>query len=169
MATRTQAAAVAVFDNVGDARDAVRELRDVGFTEEEIGVLSHDRETGEVEARSPERTAEKTKAPEGAATGAAVGGGAAALWSVGIAAGMLPAIGPVIAGGALAAALASAAGGAVVGGAAGALIGLGIPEDEAEWYGQEFEGGRTIVTVRSPDRHDEALSILTRHGGHTRR
>jgi hypothetical protein len=49
------------------------------------------------------------------------------------AAGVLPAIGPVIAGGLLAAVAASAAAGAAAGGIVGALIGLGIPEEEARY------------------------------------
>ena len=55
-----------------------------------------------------------------------------ALWGLGILAGIVPAIGPAIAGGTLAAILSSAAAGAATAGVAGALIGLGIPEDEAK-------------------------------------
>jgi uncharacterized protein (TIGR02271 family) len=75
----------------------------------------------------------------------------------------LPAIGPAIAGGTLAAILASAATGAAAAGLAGALIGLGIPKEEAEYYEGELRAGRTIVTVQAGDRYDEAASILRRY------
>ncbi|MFH5803965.1 hypothetical protein ACG2DA_07915, partial [Alienimonas sp. DA493] len=84
-----------------------------------------------------------------------------ALWGLGIVAGALPAIGPVIAGGALAAVAASAAGTAAAGGLIGALVGWGIPEEEAKYYHNEFERGRTIVTVKcGEDRWDQAHRIL---------
>jgi hypothetical protein len=49
----------------------------------------------------------------------------------------------------------------------GALIGLGIPEDEAQFYDREFRSGRTIVTVRPHQRYDEAVDILHRYGAYT--
>jgi uncharacterized protein (TIGR02271 family) len=73
-----------------------------------------------------------------------------ALWGLGILAGVLPAIGPAIAGGTLAAILSSAAAGAATAGIAGTLIGLGIPEDEANYYHQEFRAGRTHRTRHGP-------------------
>ena len=67
----------------------------------------------------------------------------------------------MIAGGALAAVAASAAGTAAAGGLIGALIGLGIPEEEAEYYEGEFKKGRTVVTVKcGAARYDEAHHIL---------
>jgi hypothetical protein len=77
---------------------------------------------------------------------------------------VLPAIGPVIAGGVLASVLASAAGAATVGGILGALIGLGVPENEARVYEREFHAGRTLVTVRADGRYDQIRTILRRHG-----
>jgi uncharacterized protein (TIGR02271 family) len=105
---------------------------------------------------------------EGAAAGVATGAGIGALWALGIAAGMLPAIGPVIAGGLLASVLASAAGGAAAAGIIGALIGLGIPEEDARYYEEEFKAGRTLVTVKANGRYDEALAVIRRHGGYNR-
>ena len=82
-------------------------------------------------------------------------------------AGVLPAIGPVIAGGALAAIAASAAGTAVAGGLVGALIGMGISEDEAEYYDREFEQGRTVVTVKaSGAQYQTAHRILDRYNAY---
>jgi uncharacterized protein (TIGR02271 family) len=83
---------------------------------------------------------------------------------LGIIAGVLPAIGPAIAGGTLAAILSSAAAGAAAAGIAGALVGLGIPKDEAEYYEGEFQSGRTLVTVKGGTRNDEALRVMRQFG-----
>lgn len=158
MATHTETkreAVVAAFHSHAEAQRAVRDLKDAGFTDDQIGIASQDRE-----GTYQEQT-EGSKAEEGAATGAAVGLGTGALWGLGIAAGVLPAIGPVIAGGTLAAIIASAAGTALAGGLIGALVGYGIPEEEAEFYQHELEQGRTIVTVKATGAEaDRARRIL---------
>lgn len=168
MATRDKnwerSTVVGVFENSHDAQRAVDELHRAGFTDKQIGVVSHNRE------RTSSDTADEhhdTYAEEGALTGALAGAGVGTAWAIGIAAGLLPAIGPVIAGGTLAAILASAAGAAAAGGIAGALVGMGIPEEEAEYYEQEFKSGRTVVSVRAADRYEEAAMILRRYNGHT--
>jgi hypothetical protein len=48
----------------------------------------------------------------------------------------------------------------------GALIGLGIPEEEAVFYRDEFEAGRVLVTVRAGDRASESAAVLRRHGAY---
>lgn len=166
-----QVAVIGVFADRSHAQAAVRELRQSGFRENEIGVITRDETTGE-EVRAewstgdPDHTEENIGA--GAATGAAAGVGLGTLWALGIAAGVLPAIGPVIAGGLLASLLASAAGGALTGGLVGALVGFGVPEEEALFYEGEIQGGRTVVIVQADDRALEARAILTRHGANPR-
>ena len=98
----------------------------------------------------------------GAATGLGVGG----LWGLGILAGVLPGIGTAIAGGALAGIVSSAAAGAAADGLLGAVAGLGIPEDEAEYYDEEFRRGGILVTVRAGGRLDEARATLQRFGAY---
>lgn len=143
MNTRTdRETVVAAFHSHAEAQKAVRELKAAGFSDEQIGIATKDHEG------SYQEQTEGNMAGEGATAGAVGGLGAGALWGLGIVAGVLPAIGPVIAGGALAAIAASAAGTAAAGGLIGALVGLGIPEDEAEYYESEFNNGRTIVTVK---------------------
>ena len=154
---------VGVFRTHTDAQRAVRELKDAGFTDEQIGI-THQHEDAEGYAKQHED--DETMAGEGAAAGAAVGAGTGALWALGIAAGMLPAVGPIIAGGILASVAASAAGAAAAGGLIGALIGLGIPEDEAEYYHSELKEGRTIVTVKAHDRTADAWRILSGAGAY---
>ncbi len=94
----------------------------------------------------------------GAITGGIVGG------VLGIAVSLLiPIFGPAFAGGFLVTAF-SAALGAVAGSFWGAFVGLGAPEEEAHHYEQEFKQGRTILTIKTDDRQQEALGILHRHG-----
>jgi len=160
MASTQRTTAVGVFENARDAQQAVRELRQAGFREDQIGVASHHDE----KTHSGETTAgHDTHAGTGAVTGALAGAGIGAAWGLAAVAGLVPAIGPVIAGGTLAAVLASAGLGAAAAGIAGALIGMGIPEEEAHYYESEFKSGRTIVTVKCDGRYDEALAILRRY------
>jgi predicted nucleic acid-binding protein len=103
----------------------------------------------------------------GAAGGAALGGLGGLL--VGLGALAIPGIGPVIAGGALATALATtAAGGAIgaaAGGIAGALVGLGIPEERARFYNDRVNRGDYLVMVDgTEDEIRRAEPILRRHG-----
>jgi len=156
---------VGVFNNRRDAQAAVRDLKAAGFRDDEIGIVGPG--DGDGHGAGHHGSVDGgTHAAEGAATGVAAGAGIGALWAVGIAAGLLPAIGPVIAGGIFASILASAAGGAAVAGLAGALVGLGIPEDEAEYYENEFKSGRTVVTVKTTTRQDDARRILGQYSGY---
>ena len=98
-------------------------------------------------------------------------GGALGLL-VGIGALAIPGIGPVVAGGMLASAfgitggtaVAGAGIGAATGGIVGALVGLGIPEAEAQHFETGIRAGRTLVTVGAGGRAMEALAILRRNG-----
>jgi uncharacterized protein (TIGR02271 family) len=79
---------------------------------------------------------------------------------------MIPVIGPAIAAGTLGVILSNAAAGAGIVGLIGALIGAGVPEHEAQYYQEEFEAGRTIVTVAADGRADQATTIMRRHGAY---
>jgi alanine dehydrogenase len=158
MGTKQERVMIGVFHTAGDARRAIEDLRDAKFSDKKIGVLTHDKD-GDPEVKSF-KDLEGNKAATGAAVGAAAGAGGGALWALGIAAGILPAIGPVIAGGILAAVAASAASGAAAGVLVGALTGLGVSDEEAAYYDDEFKKGRTIVVVQTDDRADVAYQIL---------
>jgi hypothetical protein len=151
---------VGVFDSSAQAREAIAELKRMGFRDEQIGVAARDMEGWAEKYKS----AGGTYLEEGAGLGAAVGAGAAAAWSLAISFGVIPVIGPVLAAGPIAAALISAAGGAAAGGLVGGLIGLGVPEDEAAYYDEHFKAGRTLVTVQADGRHEQAASALRRYG-----
>ena len=92
--------------------------------------------------------------------------GLGALAGLGVISGVIPVIGPAIAAGTLGVILSNAAAGAGIVGLVGALIGAGVPEHEAKYYHQEFEAGRTVVTVMSDGRGNEATAILLRHGAY---
>lgn len=158
MSSQRERVLVGVFHATADAHRAIEDLRDAGFSDKKIGLLTHDK-AGDPAIKSF-RDLEGNKAGTGAVIGAAAGAGGGVLWALAIAAGILPAIGPVIAGGILAAIAASAAAGAGAGVVVGALAGLGVPDEEAAYYDDEFKKGRTIVVVQTADRVDLAQSLL---------
>src|SRR4051794_25004815 len=116
MATQDRPLVVGIFENGADAEKTVEELRDMGFTDEQIGFATRGEdgtETGSVvehENRGGTREGLVMGAITGGAFGSIVGAAVAVL---------LPGIGPVIAGGILGAALTGAAAGAVTGGLVG--------------------------------------------------
>jgi hypothetical protein len=153
---------VGVFHDTTQAQEAVQALKRAGFTDEQIGVMSRHHES----ATQKGHHSGDSMAEEGAITGLATGAGIGALWGLGIMAGVLPGIGPAIAGGTLGVILSSAAAGATAAGLTGALVGMGIPQEEADFYEGEFKSGRTLVTVRTHGRHADAVAILSKHGAY---
>ncbi|MEO7911430.1 MAG: hypothetical protein ABIV47_17435 [Roseiflexaceae bacterium] len=132
---------IGIFDDQATARRALETLRDSSLPLEDISIISQNTdgkitsgETGDVSAG------------EGATVGAVWGG------LVGLAALLIPGIGPFIAFGALGAALTGVVTGAVVGGISAALIDFsGIPDDEARGYEEQIHAGKTLVAVKSRD------------------
>jgi uncharacterized protein (TIGR02271 family) len=144
---------VGLFRNSSAAERAIRDLKNAGFTDNQIGVLMQDREQ---ERRLAEDTG--TKAGKSAAKGAATGGVVGGL--VGLLTAAIPGIGPIVAGGALAEILAGAGIGAAAGGILGALVGMGVPEEEARYYERGLREGGILVTVEAGARAAEARQIL---------
>jgi hypothetical protein len=144
---------VGIFDNRTDAERAIEELRRAGFTDDHIGFAM---KGTEADLRQGE-----SKDGEGALGGAVTGGAIGGVLGA-VAAGLIPGVGPVIATGILAATVGGAAAGAAAGGLIGALVGMGIPEEEARYYDEQFRQGRAIVTVTAPGRYQEAAAILGR-------
>jgi uncharacterized protein (TIGR02271 family) len=159
--TQGRSTAVGVFEDRTHADRAVAELRQAGFREDQIGVaMRHNAGDFELNMDTDEGNSE---VGAGAATGALTGLGLGALAGLGVLAGVIPVIGPAIAGGTLGVILSNAAAGAGIAGLVGALIGLGIPEEEASYYQGEFEAGKVVVTVQAADRVREAEEILSRN------
>jgi uncharacterized membrane protein len=135
---------VGIYDNQDEAIEAIEDLKRQGYSSDEISIISKERE----EINYVEETTD-TKAEDGAAAGAATGGILGGLAGVAAGAGALaiPGIGPIIAAGPIVAGLTGAAAGAGAGGLTGALVGMGIPEDDAEHYQTEIEKGKMLVIV----------------------
>lgn len=146
------------------AAQIVDRLKGAGFSRDDISVLMADQGGTKNFAVDNE-----TKAPEGAAagagTGAVVGGGLG--WLAGIGALAIPGLGPLIAAGPIMAALSGAAIGGALGGLTGALIGMGIPEYEAQRYEGKIKGGQVLISVHSEDAEekDRAMQIFEASGG----
>ena len=106
--------------------------------------------------------------PAAAVAGALAGAGVGGLVGLGVLAGVIPVIGPAIAAGTLATILTNAAGGAAIGGLAAALMGWGVPEEHAQYYDEQLQAGKIVVTVHAGDRADQARMILNSHQGYSR-
>ena len=145
------------------AESIVTQLKDAGFSYDDISVLFPDKASTRTFAHE-----QHTKAPEGAATGAGTGGvvGGALGWLAGIGMLSIPGLGPFIAAGPIMAALSGAAVGAAVGGITGALVGMGIPEYEAKRYEGRIQRGNILISVHtdSADEAARAKEIFQRAG-----
>ncbi len=152
---------VGLFKNQVDAERAIQRLKQAGFSEKQIGVALRDR--GQ-QKELIEGTG--TQAAEGATTGAIGGGvlGGVIGLLAGVGALVIPGVGPIIAGGALASTLAGAGIGAAAGGLLGALMGMGIPEEDARHFDEGFKAGGTLVTVNAEGREAEARECLLESG-----
>jgi len=150
---RTQAQALAISED----------LRSSGFAREDISVIFSDRDSTREFARES-----GTKAPEGAVAGAATGAGVGGAlgWLAGIGGLAIPGLGPFVAAGPIMAALRGAAVGGAAGGLTGALVGLGIPEQDAQRYQGRLQEGNIFISVHCDSERDarRALDIFAEHG-----
>jgi Heat induced stress protein YflT len=160
MAMVQSSVVVGVFQDIDQARRAIDDLRRNGFTEDEVGFLTRATTTAEQGDEAGDTVA---SAAGGAVQGGVIGGVLGAAASL-----LIPGIGPAIAGGILAATLGGAAIGAAAGGVIGVLTGIGVPEEEANFYQQELGAGHPIIMVKvtSPDSQADALEILRRNGAY---
>ncbi|MEN6616467.1 MAG: quinol:electron acceptor oxidoreductase subunit ActD [Syntrophorhabdus sp.] len=152
-----------IYANREMVERAVDQLKAEGFRSEDISVLLP--EGGGTKEFAVEK---ETKAPEGAVTGAGAGViiGGALGWLTGIGLLTIPGIGPFLAAGPIVSALAGIGAIGVVGGIAGALIGMGIPEYEAQRYeGRVKEGGILLSVHADDDRWKSKARHLLEHTG----
>jgi uncharacterized protein (TIGR02271 family) len=150
---------VGVFRDRDLADRAIDELHRLGFSDDEIGFAVRDGDSTIGVDNEP------GDAGSGAVTGAIAGAGVGGFIGAAVAL-LIPGFGPVVAGGILASILGGAVVGAAAGGILGALVGLGVPEEEARYYENEFNAGNIIVTVKAGTRYDEARQILFRNGAY---
>jgi hypothetical protein len=151
-----------IFRNRSSAMLAVEDLIRHGFSQDDVSLLMSETTRG-----NEFMVDEHSKSPEGLATGAAIGGilGAIALGLTSVGMVAAPGLG-VFAVGSWLSVLAGFGAGALGGGLIGGLIGLGIPEHEAELYRGEIEKGGILLGVFSleKDRSEEASKILEANG-----
>jgi hypothetical protein len=163
MTTTDRTTVVGVFEIRSQADDAIHDLQQAGFHDEQIGFVVRDNNQDTITVPVTEN--DEVDTGGGAAAGAVSGGIIGGV--VGAAAALLvPGVGPAIAGGILIAILGGVVFGAAAGGILGALMNLGVPEEEARYYEGEFSSGRTIVMVKADGRQQEATTILHRNGGY---
>ncbi|HEX8199432.1 MAG TPA: general stress protein [Isosphaeraceae bacterium] len=158
---------VGLFETRDAAEDAIRRLQAAGYGQDRIGVAMRDTRTaGDIAAA----TGASDMSEEGATVGAVAGAGVGALVGLALVGStiVLPGLGPLLVGGALAAGLTGAGIGAASGGLIGGLIGAGIPEAEAQDYASRLRHGHILVTVRVPEAEvHRARDILTEDGVHS--
>ncbi len=148
-----------VFSTAEEAERAIRDLHDLGFTDEDISVFAQDSDQidhieddteVEVTSDSEERGSQSGK---GLGLGALSGGVLGALGGLiaEVALISIPGIGPLAAAGPLATTLAGLGTGAVGGGIVGALVGAGLPEDQAKEFEEYIKDGKIVVLLKVDD------------------
>jgi hypothetical protein len=152
-----------LFEDLATARAAAADLETVGVPHGAISIIGSDPEGHVIhdQGASPEQKA----AGAGAALGGVLGGGAGLLAALGTIA--IPGLGPLVAAGPIVAALASAGIGAAGGGLMGTLVGLGIPDHEADVYAEGLRRGSAIVVASvDPSLEPRVLAVMDRHRRH---
>jgi len=164
---------VALYDDLSTAQQVVRDLRDAGIPSADISLVALDAagEYGKFLTKTTTKVNDTTAdgVDAGAGIGAVLGGLGGLL--VGLGALAIPGIGPVLAAGPLATAVAAlvgagvgAAAGGAVGGIIGGLVDLGIPEEQAHYYAEGVRRGGVLVTARTNDADtDRAHDIMDRY------
>jgi hypothetical protein len=163
---------VALFEERSEAEEAIRDLKNAGFTNEQIGVATQGRiEAGEARSERSSGDGESGRIVEETASGLAEGAAAGALTGgiigglVGLVSSLLiPGVGPLVVGGVLASSLLGMGVGAATGGLIGALVGMGVPEEDARYFDAGLREGRTLLTVSGVEGAPEAVAILELHG-----
>lgn len=137
---------VGLFTRRANAEAAIRDLREAGFTGEQIGVALVEG----IHSNEPATTV-------GVLTGGVVGSLLGLIGSM-----LIPGVGPILVGGVLAS-LVGAGVGAATGGLIGTLIDIGVHETDAQHFEAGLRAGGALVTVKAGSRTPQALSLLQRH------
>lgn len=149
---QTKKTVIGIFNSHSAAEKAVNDLRQRGFTSEEINIVSKEgseRSTGVYE----------DDVTDGALTGGTLGGIGGLILGAGALA--IPGVGPIVAAGPIAAALS----GAVAGGIAGGLIDWGIPAEASHRYEQSVARGGILAAIQTTQgKVNVAAQILRQHG-----
>lgn len=149
-----------LFDTETSAENAVAQIKQLGYGQNEISIIMKDRNAAnEVALHTGSHTM------EAAGTGAAIGGtiGAVLAGLLAIGSITLPGVG-LIAAGSLAAMLAGAGAGGIAGTLIGALVGAGVPEDVAPYYERGLTEGGIVVAVASHPGDEQRVQQILQGG-----
>lgn len=160
----------AIFHDRAQAEQAVRALMGMGVNEGNMSIVAQQSHG----TMGNSETAQEAADDAGAVSkGTLAGMGTGALF--GIAAALIPGVGPFITAGTLLTAALGAVGGgavagAVVGGTTGAIASslarAGYNDHEANHYGSAVESGATLVVVDTTGLNDQGVrNVLSQYGG----
>ena len=155
-----------LFDDRAHAEAAVNELSKLGVDHSKMSIIARQGDGAAVTDGAHDHDGSDV------ARGTAAGMGVGALF--GIAAALIPGVGPFItAGTLLSAALGAVGGGAVAGAVVGGTTGLiasalakaGYDEHESNYYGQAVESGSTLVAIDTTGLNESAVKdVLSNYG-----
>ena len=146
---------IGVFESRSSAEKAVGTLRQQGFSNEEINIISkkHSQDhEGDTELVDDDIM-------DGTLTGGTIGGIGGLLLGAGAL--MIPGVGPILAVGPIAAAV----GGAIAGGITGGLIDWGIPSEDSKRYEQEVVHGSILAIIRTDAMKTDSVAQILRQNG----
>ena len=150
--------AIGVYDDLGKAENAIRELRRAGFRSEEIGIIGHVAEDGQV-SKPPEMRKPEWNVTDAMFRGGVIGGIVGILVAV-----CIPALSRIADLGFAFDVMGGAVLGAGVCGMLMAIMSLRFFTPKSRFYDSQLERGRFIITVKNPARKEDAVSVLSRQG-----
>lgn len=149
-----------IFPSSRQARLAVVQLKNAGFTDDQIQM---ERDPLDAQRQADYRVEERPKTGAGAAIGAVIGALVGALIAAGLL-GLLPGIGAVLETDTLLTLILGAGVGALIGLLLGASIGRGRNEEVRTPVERSAADQRTVVTVHTSNWTEQAEEILRRGG-----
>lgn len=156
----TPIALPAVFETREQAEAVIEDLKALGLTEEEIGVVILELEPGRYRLLDEEEHDELL----GLMQGVKVGVPAGVIAGIALGAFAIPGIGTLVGSGGLAMAAAGAWWGAICGAWAGLTRKVHWNEDEEVWVEMPVESGDVVVITKPGHHYDKVHHILEQHG-----
>ena len=166
---------VGSFDSFEEAHRVVDQLRAMGIESNDVSLVANDARgqyapsatgsawTGTAATNSGSSGSTAGDVATGAVAGGVIGGTAGLI--AGLAGLAVPGVGPLVAAGPIAAALAGVGVGAVAGGLVGGLRHVGVSDTDAEYYAEAVRRGGALITVRVDDaRANEVADLMRQHG-----